>query len=85
MVLQIKGTLSAEDIDRAYGNGRQATFVDGVMRWVDKNGQPGEKITGNFDFVQRGSTYTLFPSEDRPTSTVSRRKRTAEEEQKLAR
>lgn len=78
-MLPVKGTLSADDIDRARGNGHAATFVDGKLRWLDEQGQPGEKVSGNFDFIQRGNRYTLFPSDDRPTSIASRRKRVTEE------
>ena len=82
MALPAEGELSIEDISREQGNGRLATFVDGVMRWVDKDGKPGERVTGDFDFIQRGNTYTLFPAEDRPTSRAARQKRAVEEQQK---
>jgi hypothetical protein len=84
-MLPVKGTLSTDDIDRARGNCRAATFVDGKLRWLDENGQPGEGVNGNFDFIKRGNMYTLFPSDDRPTSTASRRKRITEEREEKTR
>ena len=85
MALQVKGELTVNDIDGARGNGRQATFVDGMMHWIDKDGKPGDKVTGAFDFIRRGDTYMLYPQEDRPMSTTSRRNRALDDQTKQAR
>lgn len=85
MAFRVKGVLTVSDIDRARGNGRQATFVDGEMRWLDKDGKPGAKVDGAFDYIRRGDTYTLYPQEGRPTSTASRGIRGIEDQTNQAR